>query len=548
MPRLILTFPPFTGATSPPLGVCALKGHLKRTNPDWDVSVEDLNLRTHTALIHAVRTGGRLNPQVFPNGALDEAALLRADEVFHGLHSDEFYCNSDRYTLYGDIMLRLFESEMQSSFLIEDTLKKNAPLPPFIYQCADFLLARQPDAIGLSVCYSQQAWFSIALGKALRERSECPIFYGGTFFLNDIERFLRALGPVVTAVISGEGEKAMESLLKAGCNPEGVPGAHYIRGERYHGSEAELSGDLSSSGHSDFSDLSLRAYFSPEPVIPVLTSRGCYWRKCAFCTHYKSAGMTYRCRPLDDVMEEIKNHIAAGFSNFALIDEMIPPARFRQISEEILRNKLSINFYALAKPEKGFTREIFDLARSAGLRYLLWGVESGSQRVLDLMQKGTTVEEVSRVLRNAHDAGIRNHCYVIIGFPTETRAEAYETMQFLEDNRNYISQIHRGTFTLDETSPVAVNPAAYGITSMWQRTESLVPRPLGYESPLGMSQDDARKVFSSFLPFLRAFNPYSRCLGSYRDHALLIYSKRGEELDMEGRSFPPWRGTFPSGT
>ncbi len=251
--------------------------------------------------------------------------------------------------------------------------------------------------------------------------------------------------------------------------------------------------------------------------------------------------MTYRCGSVSDVIDEVKNHAAAGFSNFALIDEMIPPVRLRRISEEILKHQLSINFYALAKPEKGFTRDILDLARKAGLRYLLWGVESGNQRVLDLMRKGTKVEVISSVLRDAHEAGIRNHCYIIAGFPGETRAEAFDTMKFLDDHRGCISQTHRGTFTLDEESPVAADSAAFGITRTWRRTESIVPRPLGYECPEGMSQDEAKELFASFLPFLRAFNPYSPIFGSYRDHALLVYAKRGHELDMEARRFPGWR-------
>ncbi len=181
MPKVILTFPPFIAATSPPPGVCALKGYLGRTVPEWEVSVEDLNLRTHAALINGIRNGGRLNPRTFPNGVFDEVALLRADEVFHGLHPGEFYDDPVRYTLYGDMILRLLESEMQGSLLLEDILGKNAPLPPLLNKCAEFLLNRKPDAIGISVCHAQQAWFSMAPGEALRERSSCPIFSAGLF-------------------------------------------------------------------------------------------------------------------------------------------------------------------------------------------------------------------------------------------------------------------------------------------------------------------------------------------------------------------------------
>jgi len=541
MPKLVLAFPPYASATSPPLGVCALKGHLRKTVPEWEVVVEDLNLRVHAALVNSVRNGGRLNPGTFHNGPLDEAALLRADEVFHGLHTREFYYDPERYTLYGDMLLRLFDSEMRNSFLLEEVLRNNQPLPPLIHECAGLLLAAKPDVIGISTCYSQQAWFSFAIARALRERSACPIIFGGTFFFGNIEKILRTLGSIATAVISCEGEKALEIFLQSGCELQGVPGVHYLHRGNYLSTEAQMPADLDSLGLPDFSDLEVKSYFSPEPVIPVLTSRGCYWRKCAFCTHHKSAGMTYRCRSTAQVIEELKKHVDGGYSNFSFIDEMIPPARFRQLSEEILKNNLSINFYALARPEKQFTPELLALMHASGLRYILWGVESGNQRVLDLMQKGTKVEDVGQVLNYAHKAEIRNHCYIIVGFPTETLQEARDTMLFLEKHKEYISQVHRGTFTLDETSPIAAHPSAFGITKMWPRTESIVGRPLGYETSSGMSQDEAREAFASFLPFLRGFNPYSRILGSYRDHALLIYSRREQELDMTARRFPPWR-------
>ena len=157
------------------------------------------------------------------------------------------------------------------------------------------------------------------------------------------------------------------------------------------------------------------------------------------------------------------------------------------------------------------------------------------------MQKGTNVQDMSTVLCDAHESGIRNHCYIIVGFPTETEAEVSDTMSFLEAHKGLISQVHRGTFTLDNESPIAHNPEAFGIRKKWERAQSLVPRSLGYETVSGLSQEEATRIFSSVLPFLREFNPYSRALGSYRDHALLIYSKRNEDLDMNGRSFPKWR-------
>jgi radical SAM superfamily enzyme YgiQ (UPF0313 family) len=142
----------------------------------------------------------------------------------------------------------------------------------------------------------------------------------------------------------------------------------------------------------DFSDTDPRRYFSPESLVPLLLSRGCYWRRCTFCVHYRSAGLTYRMHSMDFAIEMLRGFVAKGIRHFAFIDEMISPPHFIRLARAIKEAGLDIAYYALTKPNDEFTAEHLLVMAESGCKYLLWGLESGNQRVLDLMDKGTKVE------------------------------------------------------------------------------------------------------------------------------------------------------------
>jgi hypothetical protein len=172
----------------------------------------------------------------------------------------------------------------------------------------------------------------------------------------------------------------------------------------------------------------------------------------------------------------------------------------------------------------------------SGCKYLLWGVESGSQRILDLMDKGSQVAEVAGVLQRAHATGIHNHVFVICGFPTETEAEYSQTIRFLDENKEYIAAVHRGPFSLERESPIFEEQGRFGITRSWLIRDTPGGGRWAYEVSSGMSMQRVREVFAASLPFLRNFNPYARYLANFRDHALLIYGR--SKLRPETRRFP----------
>jgi hypothetical protein len=239
---------------------------------------------------------------------------------------------------------------------------------------------------------------------------------------------------------------------------------------------------------------------------------------------------------MDFTIDMLRGFVAQGIRNFAFIDEMISPKHFTWLAEGLKEANLDISYYALTKPSRDFTPSILATMYESGCKYLLWGMESGCQRILDLMDKGSQVPEVAGVLQRARAAGIHNHVYMICGFPTETEEEYAQTIRFLDENKDYISAVHRGPFSLEPESPIFEEQKRFGITRSWMIKDTPGGGRWGYELESGMSMQKIREVFAASLPFLRCFNPHARYLANFRDHALLVYGR--SKVRFESRKFP----------
>jgi hypothetical protein len=148
-----------------------------------------------------------------------------------------------------------------------------------------------------------------------------------------------------------------------------------------------------------------------------------------------------------------------------LADDDLPPARARLISDALLKHKSAdLCLYSYARPEKGFNDvELLERMHAGGFRLLLWGVESGVQRVLDEMNKGTQVACVGEILAKSSQRGIINLCFALFGFPGETESEAQATVDFMRRNAEHIDLVNLSAFTLLSCCEVAKTPDGWGV-------------------------------------------------------------------------------------
>jgi radical SAM superfamily enzyme YgiQ (UPF0313 family) len=229
------------------------------------------------------------------------------------------------------------------------------------------------------------------------------------------------------------------------------------------------------------------------------------------------------------VLDDLAEGVRRGVRHFRFADEHVPPARLAAMSRGIADRGLRLDYLALARPTREFTGAVLEEMAAGGCRAVLWGVESASQRILDRMDKGTRAEDLPGVLARAAAAGIRNHVFVILGFPTETRGDLEQTLRFLYENRRSIDAVHASQFGLNPGSRIDADPERFGVTRIHDRGS---PRDeYDYEISTGLTQGEARALMRRHLPFFRSFSAFSWYLPLLRSHALIVYSALGREYD-----------------
>ncbi len=555
--RIALVFPPAVAPLSPPLGIATLKAHLEA---EANVCVEnfDLNLAYFEQAVRWLGDGRlRMRLQKMDFETTAKKAIEARDFLCgrQGIRKffdlDEYNGHARVYAGFGSVLNGLFDNFSRKILL-------GLPVPPLADKFFDELTrpvkAFRPDLIGFSILFSQQLFFSLALTKLCRGVGAKTVFGGATFsVMPDPGRLLAGPVPVylggerreahisslIDYLIVGEGEKGLASLASSlvpdfvqGASDTllfgslGISGLLHVQGEEVTRNPAQAVPDLNILPLPDFSDFPLNKYHSPIPVLPYLASRGCPWRRCAFCTHQRTY-LDYR----EESAAETSGRLSAlrekyGVSHFCLVDEMINPRRLSGISSHLVKSGAQVYFSAYARPA-GFSRKVFEEAHRAGLRLLMWGVESASQRMLDLMGKGTSVQKIAATLKSASESGVWNLLFLIFGFPTETKAEWLSTLDLLESRPESVHAVARSRFTLLEGSRVFLNPRSYGITRILERPQSdPVSIAYDYEVAEGLSREEAEAMFKENSPRLSGMGR-SPWFGQFREHMLLFASRQG---------------------
>ncbi len=301
---------------------------------------------------------------------------------------------------------------------------KKGDKPEFFDELLKLIEKEKADYVAFSIVYSSQCFYA----ERLIEKIKCPVFLGGPGVSSKIK------GKVI-----GSGEELVNYLNERDAsttlnNPDNNQGDKFSK-------EAFCE--------PDFSDFDCRDYLSPD-ILPVKSTKGCYYGRCSFCSHHMKD--SYKEIPLPDLNKKQGKH-------FFFIDDMISLKRLKEIASKIPEGS---SWWAQLRPTKELLPHI-DYLAEGGLKSVAWGVESGSQRMLDKMRKGTNVNDISMVLRKAKKAGIINTIFIMFGFPGETREDFFETMEFLENNKGNIDIVSTSTFGLQKDTYVYENPEEFGI-------------------------------------------------------------------------------------
>ncbi len=368
------------------------------------------------------------------------------------------------------------------------------------------VLKGKPELIGISIINTSQIIPGLTLANLIKKSNEnIHINIGGSVFTRLIREISRnkELFSVFDSVIVHEGETALLSLIKHLSDEidiKDIPNIIYKKGQEIKVNEISSGGeDVNSLPTPCFDGLPLALYFSPELVLPVLSSRGCYWRRCTFCDHGYGYSGKYRPRNVDLLyhdLEKLKNKYETSFFTFQ--DEGISSNLIGALSDRIIENKLEVSWLADSRFEPAFSPEFSDKLSDAGCKMLYFGLESASERILRCMDKGIKKDNVLKICKYCTDAGIWAHLFLIFGFPTETRAEAQETMDFILHNNKIIRSVAFGSFQLTKHSRVYENPALFGVDKVIQNDSIDLSLWYEHEVSRGMSRKETDELIQEF--------------------------------------------------
>ncbi len=232
-------------------------------------------------------------------------------------------------------------------------------------------------------------------------------------------------------------------------------------------------------GTPDYSDLFLDKYISVIEIANPMHSlwsdgrwnkltmaHGCYWGKCTFCDislDYIKIYEPIAAKILVDRMEELIAQ--TGETGFHFVDEAAPPALMREVALEILKRKLVVSWWTNIRFEKSFTKDLCILLKASGCIAVSAGLEVASDRLLELIKKGVTVEQVAKVTSYFTEAGIMVHAYLMYGYPTQTIQETVDSLEMVRQLFQ-VGTIQSGfwhQFAMTAHSPVGLNPDEFGV-------------------------------------------------------------------------------------
>jgi len=393
LPDILLILCPPWGVTNPPLGLAYLAEAL--TTAGFAVEIFDLNV----LLYHQV------------------------DQEDHHLwktQNDSFWRKPETI----DILMAKWERQ--------------------ILQLTDRILESKAPVIGCSVVDPNEHFTSRILG-ILKKKAAGKLFIAGgpgCAGAGQRQMLMDNSGHAIDYFFVGEAEQTLPGFMTALKNkqqPNGIPNLVHAR------TSLEYDQDVARPSLQDlpfptFQDFDLELYGGRS--LAIMWSRGCIGH-CSYCKERALLG-PYRMRPTASIIDELEHHTSVlGIDNFVLYDSTINgnPERLSQICDHIIRMRRKITWSAEAIALPSMTAKLLKKMHKAGCHTLVYGIESGSDKVLSGMGKLFNTKTAAEVLQRTHEAGINVAVNVLVGFPGESDNDFLQTVNFLEQNSRWIDRL-----------------------------------------------------------------------------------------------------------
>ncbi|MGA2681176.1 MAG: radical SAM protein [Candidatus Bathyarchaeia archaeon] len=295
---------------------------------------------------------------------------------------------------------------------------------------------RQPDIVGFT---SSTLTYNTAMKLAKIAKEACPnciTVAGGAHVTFWDDKSLEEC-PQLDVVVRREGEYTLLELaqrVEEGRSYDDVIGTTCRKdGKIVRNPDRPYIEDLDSLPFPARHLWPMERFRELEDILYLATSRGCvYW--CEFCSTVRMHGRKYRMRSPKNVVDELEFlHKTYGISKFTFCDDAftVDQSRTEELCREITKRGLKIEWNCGTRVDM-LTKDLLVKMKQAGCITVWFGVESGSQQVLDAMKKGITPELTMKVLGWLQEMGMTPIPNVILGFPGETKESAWKTIRFVE--------------------------------------------------------------------------------------------------------------------
>ncbi|MBK1614456.1 radical SAM protein [Rubrivivax gelatinosus] len=374
------------------------------------------------------------------------------------------------------------------------------------------LAEHRPDVVLLSVPFPGSVYGALRIAQAMKAvQPGLRVALGGGFVNTELRELSDArLFDFVDAVTLDAGERPLLALLEhwGGRRSQQRLVRTFVRDEggtvRYIDiGEADVP--FAEVGTPTWDGLPLGRYLSLLDMLnpmhrlwsdgrwnKLTVAHGCYWKKCSFCDTSLDYISRYDAAGAETLVDRIEAIVAeTGQTGFHFVDEAAPPKSLKALAAELQRRQLPISWWGNVRFEKSFSPELCRQLADSGCIAISGGLEVASDRLLGLMQKGVSVEQVARVTRAFSDAGILVHAYLMYGFPTQTVQDTVDALEYVRQlfEAGCIQSGFFHRFTCTVHSPVGRDPAAYGVTLQPLPPTSFARNDVGFVDPSGVDHD-----------------------------------------------------------
>ncbi|MFH1308322.1 MAG: radical SAM protein [archaeon] len=472
-----------------------LAGHLKSKVPDIEVHQEDLNTSSLDYFLGQDLTSSMQDIKLYK----DFSAFKKAKREIAEKISEK---TSGILTIERNSINYLPPEDYKSRQGLLDAVKtkeKNTYYYFFKERVIPQIEQGNINFTGLSVIHQKQMIPAIILASMIKEKfgNNVKIALGGNIITRNYDVLSRddelnkKLFDYFDYLVHHEGETALSELVKSLKEDKSfskVPKLVYKKEGKVAENLEFVIEDPNAISMPDYEGLIAQAnHWTPLPVIPYLIGRGCNWGACSFCdipTGYdiskarieQETGKKFsaenqptakrRVQNLEKVIAELQQ-LSEKYNTkyFSFSDEELSGDLLRDFIEKIEKSGLNIEWECFGRIEDLYLdKEFCEKLGKTGCRFIQFGIESASQKVLDANKKGYAFETAREVLKNTYKAGIMNHAFILTGLPGDSLIESSKLIEFLEESSQHLTTIKPISYKVSKWSPIALHPEDFRLS------------------------------------------------------------------------------------